>query len=167
MSGEDKQTTMSEFKSGSLDMLVATTVIEVGVDVPNANIIVIEDPQRLGLAQLHQLRGRVGRGQQQAFCMLYSTSELNPTARERLEFLCGTTDGLKIAQKDLEIRGPGEYLGTKQTGVAGRKIADLFKDQALIPQANQLARVITDSDPATAQKLVKRWTRTESAFTQA
>ncbi len=164
--GDEKQQIMEQFKKGELDMLVATTVIEVGVDVPNANIIVIEDPQRLGLAQLHQLRGRVGRGQQQAFCMLYCTSDLSATARERLEFLCKTNDGLEIAQKDLEIRGPGEYLGTKQTGVAGMRVAEFLRDQNLIPSANKLAKKITNSDVEIANKLIKRWTKADSGFTQ-
>ncbi len=167
LSGEEKQQVMKDFKDGNLDMLVATTVIEVGVDVPNANIIVIEDPQRLGLAQLHQLRGRVGRGQKQSFCMLYSTTELSSAASERLKYLCENSDGLKIAEKDLEIRGPGEYLGTKQTGVAGMKVADFLKDQAVISKANSLARKITDNDPATAKKLIERWTRADSTFTNA
>lgn len=167
MPGDEKQQVMDDFKNGRIDMLVATTVIEVGVDVPNANIIVIEDPQRLGLAQLHQLRGRVGRGQKQSFCMLYSTTDLSSAATERLSFLCNNSDGLRIAEKDLEIRGPGEYLGTKQTGVAGMKIADFLKDQDIISQANDLAKKITDTSPATARKLIERWTKANSAFTKA
>ncbi len=164
--GEDKQRIMQEFKDGSLDVLIATTVIEVGVDVPNATVIVIEDPQRLGLAQLHQLRGRVGRGQRQSYCMLYAASELSETARERLDFLSGCTDGLKIAEKDLELRGPGEYMGTRQTGSAGLRIAEFLRDSSLIPQANELARDIAEHRQEVAEKLISRWTSSDSTFTQ-
>lgn len=167
MDPQTKQQVMDEFKAGTIDLLVATTVIEVGVDVPNANIIIIEDPERLGLAQLHQLRGRVGRGQEQAFCLLYSTSPLSPQGRERLEFLANNHNGLKIAEKDLEIRGPGEYLGTKQTGVASMKIANLLRDQNLVPEANRIAQEIACDSPEVIQKLISRWINTNTSFTHA
>ncbi len=167
MTSQEKQEVMDQFKQGEIDVLVATTVIEVGVDVPNANIIIIEDPDRLGLAQLHQLRGRVGRGQEQAFCILFTTGTISNQGRERLQFLANNHNGLKIAEKDLEIRGPGEYLGTKQTGVATMKIADLLRDQNLVPMANSLAQEIATNNPDLVPKLISRWIKTNSDFTQA
>lgn len=167
MTAHDKQAVMDKFKNGEVDVLVATTVIEVGVDVPNANIIIIEDPERLGLAQLHQLRGRVGRGQEQAFCILFTTGPISTQGRERLEFLSNNHNGLKIAEKDLEIRGPGEYLGTKQTGVAAMKIADLLRDQYLVPEANRLAQDIATNRPDLVPKLIARWINSNEAFTHA
>jgi len=126
-------------KQGKLDLLVATTVIEVGVDVPNASLMIIENPERLGLAQLHQLRGRVGRGLgRKSLCVMYS-GPLSKTASKRLGVLRESTDGFYIAEKDLEIRGPGEILGTKQTGIADLKIADLIRDAALIPDIKNMA----------------------------
>src|SRR5690606_4002848 len=120
-----KDKAMQDFKSGATQLLVATTVIEVGVDVPNASLMVIENAERLGLAQLHQLRGRVGRGARESTCVLLYRSPLSYTARERLATLRDSTDGFVIAQKDLELRGPGELLGTRQTGLAELKVADL------------------------------------------
>ncbi|MGZ0788003.1 helicase-related protein, partial [Pseudomonas saponiphila] len=128
----EKQQIMADFKAGIIHLLVATTVIEVGVDVPNASLMIIENPERLGLAQLHQLRGRVGRGAIASHCVLLYKAPLSHTATQRLSVLRQSNDGFIIAQKDLEIRGPGEVLGTKQTGLAELKIADLVRDQALI-----------------------------------
>ena len=132
---------MASFKQGELHLLVATTVIEVGVDVPNASLMIIENPERLGLAQLHQLRGRVGRGRGAvaSHCVLLYKTPLSKTAQIRLQVLRDSNDGFVIAQKDLEIRGPGELLGTRQTGNAEFKVADLLRDQAMIPEVQRLA----------------------------
>src|SRR5690606_21140240 len=130
----EKQATMRAFKAGGLDLLVATTVIEVGVDVPNASLMVIENAERLGLAQLHQLRGRVGRGSAASSCVLLYQPPLSAMARERLDTLRQTSDGFAIAEKDLQLRGPGELLGTRQTGLAAFRMADLARDADLLPR---------------------------------
>ena len=135
----EKQTTMQAFKAGELDLLVATTVIEVGVDVPNASLMVIENAERLGLAQLHQLRGRVGRGSAASSCVLLYQQPLSMLARQRLDTLRQTNDGFVIAEKDLQLRGPGELLGTRQTGIASFRMADLARDADLLPQVHALA----------------------------
>ncbi len=137
MKPAEKQAVMKRFKDGELHLLVATTVIEVGVDVPNASLMIIENPERLGLAQLHQLRGRVGRGNIASHCVLLYHAPLSKTAQKRLGVLRESSDGFMIAQRDLEIRGPGELLGTKQTGIAEFKVADLVRDQHLIPQVQK------------------------------
>ncbi len=129
----EKQQVMADFKAGELDLLVATTVIEVGVDVPNASLMIIENPERLGLAQLHQLRGRVGRGSAVSHCVLLYHAPLSATAQARLSVLRESNDGFVIAQRDLEIRGPGELLGTKQTGQVSYRIADLSRDAQFNP----------------------------------
>ncbi len=157
MKAAEKQQVMADFKDGKLDLLVATTVIEVGVDVPNASLMIIENPERLGLAQLHQLRGRVGRGAVASHCVLLYHAPLTKTAGQRLGVLRDTNDGFIIAQKDLEIRGPGELLGTRQTGLADLKIADLVRDQALLPEVQRLARYLTDRHPAVVEPLIRRW----------
>ncbi|VXA76784.1 MULTISPECIES: ATP-dependent DNA helicase RecG [Aeromonas] len=153
----EKQRVMEEFKAGILQLLVATTVIEVGVDVPNASLMIIENPERLGLAQLHQLRGRVGRGSVASHCVLLYHAPLSKTAQSRLGVLRETNDGFLIAQRDLELRGPGELLGTRQTGLADLKIADLVRDQPLIPQVQKMARFLMDRHPAHVEPLIRRW----------
>ncbi|AWL13350.1 DNA helicase [Saliniradius amylolyticus] len=153
----EKQQIMQAFKDNELDLLVATTVIEVGVDVPNASLMVIENPERLGLAQLHQLRGRVGRGAVESHCVLMYQAPLSKTASMRLGVLRQSNDGFYIAQQDLEIRGPGELLGTRQTGLANLKIADLVRDAHLIPQVQELAQRLWQSHPAHAQAMINRW----------
>ncbi|MGK4474921.1 ATP-dependent DNA helicase RecG [Aeromonas molluscorum] len=153
----EKQRVMEEFKAGILQLLVATTVIEVGVDVPNASLMIIENPERLGLAQLHQLRGRVGRGSVASHCVLLYHAPLSKTAQSRLGVLRETNDGFLIAQRDLELRGPGELLGTRQTGLADLKIADLVRDQSLIPQVQKLARYLMDQHPGHVEPLIRRW----------
>jgi ATP-dependent DNA helicase RecG len=153
----EKQQVMDNFKQGKLDLLVATTVIEVGVDVPNASLMIIENPERLGLAQLHQLRGRVGRGSVESHCVLMYSGPLSKTASKRLGVLRESTDGFYIAEKDLEIRGPGEILGTKQTGIADLKIADLIRDAALIPEIKNMAEFIWREYPSNSQALINRW----------
>ncbi|HDT6075527.1 TPA: ATP-dependent DNA helicase RecG [Aeromonas veronii bv. veronii] len=153
----EKQRVMEEFKAGILQLLVATTVIEVGVDVPNASLMIIENPERLGLAQLHQLRGRVGRGAVASHCVLLYHAPLSKTAQSRLGALRETNDGFLIAQRDLELRGPGELLGTRQTGLADLKIADLVRDQPLIPQVQKMARFLMDRHPSHVEPLIRRW----------
>ncbi|MCU4675041.1 ATP-dependent DNA helicase RecG [Catenovulum sp. 2E275] len=167
MKAGEKQQVMDQFKQGKMDLLVATTVIEVGVDVPNASLMIIENPERLGLAQLHQLRGRVGRGSTASHCVLMYKAPLSDTGSKRLAVMRESTDGFYIAQKDLEIRGPGELLGTKQTGDMNFKIADLLRDSELIPQARNLARQIINQQPELTAKLIKRWVGSKEIYTQA
>ena len=157
MKAAEKQATMRAFKDGALGLLVATTVIEVGVDVPNASLMVIENAERLGLAQLHQLRGRVGRGSAASSCVLLYQSPLSALARQRLDTLRQTSDGFAIAEKDLELRGPGELLGTRQTGIAAFRMADLARDADLLPRVHALADRLLQTQPALADRIVARW----------
>ncbi|MCX7562696.1 ATP-dependent DNA helicase RecG [Xanthomonadaceae bacterium XH05] len=157
MKPAEKQATMMAFKSGDIQLLVATTVIEVGVDVPNASLMLIENAERLGLAQLHQLRGRVGRGAAASSCVLMYKAPLSPLARERLAVMRETTDGFRIAEKDLELRGPGEFLGTRQTGLAGFRIADPVRDAALLPHVQVAADALLATAPHIADRLIDRW----------
>lgn len=157
MKSADKQATMRAFKDGQLDVLVATTVIEVGVDVPRASLMLIENAERLGLAQLHQLRGRVGRGAAVSTCVLIYQPPLSALARARIDTLRQTTDGFAIAQKDLELRGPGELLGTRQTGLAQFRVADLLRDAPLLPLVQHIAADLLARDPERAQRLIARW----------
>ncbi|EPX7409182.1 ATP-dependent DNA helicase RecG [Cronobacter dublinensis] len=157
MKPTEKQAVMQAFKRGEIHLLVATTVIEVGVDVPNASLMIIENPERLGLAQLHQLRGRVGRGAVASHCVLLYKSPLSATAQKRLQVLRDSNDGFVIAQKDLEIRGPGELLGTRQTGNAEFRVANLLRDQALIPEVQRIARHIHERYTEQAAALIERW----------
>ncbi len=167
MKPQEKQAVMQAFKQGELQLLVATTVIEVGVDVPNASLMIIENPERLGLAQLHQLRGRVGRGAVASHCVLLYKSPLSKTAQKRLQVLRDSNDGFVIAQCDLEIRGPGELLGTRQTGNAAFKVADLLRDQAMIPEVQRIARHIHQHYPQQAQALIERWLPETERYTNA
>ena len=157
LKADQKEAVMQAFKAGELDLLVATTVIEVGVDVPNASLMIIENPERLGLAQLHQLRGRVGRGSTASHCVLLYKSPLSKTAAERLGVLRDSNDGFVIAQRDLEIRGPGELLGHRQTGLTQMKVADIERDADLIPSAQTLAERLLNDYPVTAAALIERW----------
>jgi len=157
MKASQKQATMRAFKDGELDLLVATTVIEVGVDVPRASLMIVENAERLGLAQLHQLRGRVGRGAAASSCVLLYQPPLSQMARQRLDVLRNTADGFVIAEKDLELRGPGELLGTRQTGLAGFRIADLARDAGLLPQVHALADRLLARHPDVADRVVARW----------
>lgn len=169
MKSVDKQAIMQAFKSGSLDLLIATTVIEVGVDVPNASLMVIENAERLGLSQLHQLRGRVGRGSTKSFCVLLYQKPLSETGTERLNVLRDSTDGFVIAQKDLELRGPGELLGKRQTGNVGYYLADLIRDEQLFAIAQRLAKHLI-ADPARkadVSQLIHRWMPEASRYTNA
>ncbi|RXA94230.1 ATP-dependent DNA helicase RecG [Yersinia sp. 2105 StPb PI] len=167
MKGPEKQAVMQAFKQGELQLLVATTVIEVGVDVPNASLMIIDNPERLGLAQLHQLRGRVGRGAVASHCVLLYKTPLSKTAQMRLQVLRDSNDGFVIAQRDLEIRGPGELLGTRQTGSAEFKVADLLRDQAMIPEVQRVARHLHQQYPEHARALIERWLPERVRYTNA
>jgi len=157
LKASEKLATMVAFKAGEIDLLVATTVIEVGVDVPSASLMIIENAERLGLAQLHQLRGRVGRGSAVSRCVLLYQAPLSNMARARLETMRQTNDGFLIAEKDLELRGPGELLGTRQTGLAAFRMADLARDADLLPGVHALAERLLAEAPAVADTVVRRW----------
>jgi ATP-dependent DNA helicase RecG len=147
MKSDVKQYEMQRFKKGETQIMVATTVIEVGVDIPNASVMVIENAERFGLAQLHQLRGRVGRGADQSYCVLMSSFKLSADARVRLETMVRTNNGFEIADTDLKLRGPGDLMGTQQSGVLDLKIADLGKDGAILQLAREKAYEILATDP--------------------
>jgi len=153
----EREPVMADFAAGALDLLVATTVIEVGVDVPNASLMIIENPERLGLAQLHQLRGRVGRGSVRSHCVLLYHAPLSSQARARLAILRERSDGFEIARKDLQLRGPGEVLGTRQTGGVQFRIADPAGDEKLLPAARQTADLILERHPGHVRPLIERW----------
>ena len=162
----EKDRIMQAFKAGEIDLLVATTVIEVGVDVPNASLMIIENAERLGLSQLHQLRGRVGRGSEQSSCVLMYKSPLGEVARERLSIMRDTTDGFEIAQRDLEIRGPGEVLGTRQTGILELRVADLMRDQQLMPNVVAASKLVFDQYPDLIEPLLHRWMKQGLQFAE-
>ncbi|WP_313102593.1 ATP-dependent DNA helicase RecG [Stutzerimonas nitrititolerans] len=159
MKPAEKAAVMLEFKEGRLQLLVATTVIEVGVDVPNASLMIIENPERLGLAQLHQLRGRVGRGSAASHCVLLYHPPLSQIGRQRLAIMRDTNDGFVIAEKDLELRGPGEMLGTRQTGLLQFKVADLMRDADLLPAVRDAAQALLERWPQHVSPLLERWLR--------
>jgi len=152
-----KEALMAAFKDATLDLLVATTVIEVGVDVPNASLMIIENPERLGLAQLHQLRGRVGRGSRQSSCVLLYQPPLSGNAHQRLAVMRTTNDGFEIARRDMELRGPGEVLGTRQTGEMQFHIADLLRDESLLMFVESAAAQLTELAPKNVAPLIRRW----------
>ncbi len=153
----EKQLVMDAFARGDLHLLVATTVIEVGVDVPNASLMVIEHAERFGLSQLHQLRGRVGRGAAASACLLMYQGPLGPVAKQRLAIMRETNDGFEIARRDLEIRGPGEFLGARQSGQAMLRFADLETDQWLVEKARNVAQQLLMSQPDVADAHLARW----------
>ncbi len=159
MRPEEKDKVMHTFKEGDADLLVATTVIEVGVDVPKASLMIIENAERFGLAQLHQLRGRVGRGAEKSHCVLMYRAPLSEISHKRLATLRHTTDGFEIAQHDLAIRGPGELLGTKQTGMLMFRVADLVRDQDLLAEVKKTAEILVQTDPDYCQLVIERWLR--------
>ena len=159
MKPAEKAAVMDQFKQGQLQLLVATTVIEVGVDVPNASLMIIENPERLGLAQLHQLRGRVGRGSAASHCVLLYHAPLSQLGRQRLAIMRETCDGFVIAEKDLELRGPGEMLGTRQTGLLQFKVADLMRDADLLPAVRDAAQALLEHWPQHVSPLLERWLR--------
>lgn len=164
LKGTEKAAIMSQFKAGEIDLLVATTVIEVGVDVPNASLMIIENPERLGLSQLHQLRGRVGRGARQSYCVLMYSTPLSRQGRERLNIMRESSDGFTIAEKDLELRGPGEVLGTRQTGIMDFKIADFELSNSLLPQSQACAHEILQHYPERVKPLIQRWLGTNQRY---
>lgn len=167
MKADEKEAVIQAFKRAEIDILVATTVIEVGVDVPNASIMVIENPERLGLSQIHQLRGRVGRGARESFCILLVKSGLSAQARNRVEIIRSHQDGFVIAQKDLELRGAGEVLGTRQTGEASFKIADLLRDQKWFPQVGELAQLLQKNEYAGIRaELLRNWIGHKQGYTE-
>lgn len=166
MKAPEKAEIMAAFKSGDLHLLVATTVIEVGVDVPNASLMIIENPERLGLAQLHQLRGRVGRGSTASHCVLLYHPPLSALGRERLSIMRESSDGFVIAEKDLELRGPGEVLGTRQTGLVQFRIADLVRDADLLPLVQQAAVTFMQYHPQSVSALIDRWLAEGQQFAQ-
>ncbi len=157
MKGSDRDRIMDSFRAGDVHVLVATTVIEVGVDVPNASLMIIENAERLGLAQLHQLRGRVGRGSDRSHCVLIHSNRLSSMAKERLAVMLETNDGFKIAETDMRLRGAGELLGTRQTGAKMFRVADLPRDVGLIPDVGETAGVILDRHPELVRPLIRRW----------
>lgn len=164
MKAREKDAVMARFKAGDIDLLVATTVIEVGVDVPNASLMVIENAERMGLAQLHQLRGRVGRGALASTCVLLYRAPLTEIARERLAVMRKTNDGFEISRRDLELRGPGELFGTKQTGLAQLRVADLLRDADLLPQVQATAELMLAKNEANIPPLLRRWTGAGERF---
>ena len=164
MRSKEKEAVMQSFKQGNIHLLVATTVIEVGVDVPNASLMIIENAERLGLAQLHQLRGRVGRGNIESHCVLLYQQPLSELAQIRLTTIRSTHDGFAIAQRDLEIRGPGEVLGTKQTGLLNMRIANIERDQLLLSLVAQAGKIMLKNYPEQCQKLVERWVKNELTY---
>jgi len=160
----EKETVMADFKSGRLALLVATTVIEVGVDIPNASLMIIENPERLGLAQLHQLRGRVGRGSDASHCVLLYQAPLSANGKQRLGALRESSDGFYIAEKDLQLRGPGEVLGTRQTGLMEFRIAELPTHNHLLDEVQSIANQIRDAHPERVDPLIQRWTGSSQQF---
>lgn len=167
MSAEEKQSIMNAFSSGEVDILVATTVIEVGVDVPNASVMIIEHAERFGLSQLHQLRGRVGRGSKQSFCLLLYAPNLSEVGKERLSVIRSSTDGFEIARQDLRLRGPGEFMGAKQSGAPLLRFADLDTDVELLDAARQAAQTWLTTDPKSALQHARRWFADSGNFLQA
>ena len=153
----EKERVMIDFKAEVINLLVATTVIEVGVDVPNASLMIIENAERMGLSQLHQLRGRIGRGARGSHCVLLYKSPLSEIAQKRLQVMREHSDGFVVAEKDLELRGPGDLLGTRQTGIPQMKIANLARDIIYLPRIRQIANSILTDHPSKVDKLTHRW----------
>jgi ATP-dependent DNA helicase RecG len=166
MKADQKQRVVQRFKQGEINLLVATTVIEVGVNVPDASLMVIENAERLGLAQLHQLRGRVGRGSRQSTCVLMYQPPLSDTGKQRLQVLRETSDGFRVAEKDLQLRGPGELLGTRQTGLMQLRIADIVRDEYWFDEVKSAARIMLREHPEAVRPLVRRWLGHADRFSQ-
>jgi len=167
LSPKNKQETVEQFKNSETLVLVSTTVVEVGVDIPDADIMVIENAERFGLAQLHQLRGRIGRGSRESFCILLHKDKIKDISQQRLDVLVETQDGFKIAEKDLEIRGPGEIMGAQQTGVVPMKYTNLVRDSQYLMETKKVAEQICEEDPKLANQLIDRWISGSIAFADA
>ena len=163
----ERLATMDAFKRGEIGLLVATTVIEVGVDVPRASLMIIENAERLGLAQLHQLRGRVGRGSVASHCVLLYQPPLSLNGRARLDAMRDTADGFVLAERDLALRGPGELLGTRQTGLMGLRFADLRRDAALLPAVRTAAATLLERHPESVEPLLERWLPGRTRYAEA
>jgi ATP-dependent DNA helicase RecG len=166
MKARDKEAVMRAFKEGHTQVLVATTVIEVGVDVPNASLMIIENAERMGLAQLHQLRGRIGRGADDASCVLMYRPPLGAEAERRIRVMRETTDGFRIAEEDLRLRGPGEVLGTRQTGTMQLRVADLLRDQDLLPRVRRAADRLLAQQTTGSEALLARWIGSAARYGQ-
>jgi ATP-dependent DNA helicase RecG len=164
MTSDARDAAMRRFKAGETDLLVATTVIEVGVDVANASLMIIEGAERMGLAQLHQLRGRVGRGKARSTCVLLYAPGMSRLARERIDVMRQTTDGFVIAEKDLELRGPGEVLGTRQTGLEELRVADLRRDADLLPLVVSVSDRLAAEFPERVAPLIRRWIKSDAEY---
>jgi len=147
MRREEKERIMDSFRKREIDILVSTSVIEVGIDIPNANLMLIENAERFGLAQLHQLRGRIGRGEKQSYCFLVTGKKISREGKERVRIMCEVTDGFRIAEEDLKLRGPGEFFGTRQWGMLNLKIGDLIKDARALYSARKEAFQLVEKDP--------------------
>jgi ATP-dependent DNA helicase RecG len=167
LSSKEKQRQVRKFKDSETSVLVSTTVVEVGVDIPDADIMVIENAERFGLAQLHQLRGRIGRGSKESFCILLHKDKIGDISSQRLDVLIETQDGFKIAEKDLEIRGPGEIMGAQQTGIVPMKYTNLVRDSQYLMGSKKVAEVICDENPELANQLINRWISGSIAFADA
>jgi len=167
LSPSEKQKQIESFKNSEISVLVSTTVVEVGLDIPDADIMVIENAERFGLAQLHQLRGRIGRGTTESFCILLHKDKLGDISSQRLDVLVETQDGFKIAEKDLEIRGPGEIMGAQQTGVIPMKYTNLVRDHKYLMGTKKVAESICEKDPELANQLIDRWISGSIAFADA
>ncbi|MCP4236066.1 MAG: ATP-dependent DNA helicase RecG, partial [Aestuariibacter sp.] len=167
MKAAEKESVIQAFKSAETQILVATTVIEVGVDVPNASIMIIENPERLGLSQIHQLRGRVGRGSRESFCILLVKNNLSESSKNRMNIIRKHQDGFIIAEQDLQIRGAGEVLGTRQTGAASFKIADLLQDQKWFAEVDTLAGIMrSSSHQSMRRQLLRNWVGVRQIYTE-
>jgi ATP-dependent DNA helicase RecG len=166
LSADDKEVTMRRFQRGEIDVLVATTVIEVGVDVPNATVMVIEHAERFGLAQLHQLRGRVGRGAAKSYCILVTGAKTSPQGEERLAAMVRTQNGFELAELDLQLRGPGEFFGTRQAGLPDFRVANLLRDRALLELAKvESAEFVRNADAeASPDEKARVWVRLKDAW---
>ena len=154
MKGEAKDRIMKDFKSAKIQILVSTTVIEVGIDIPNATVMVIEHAERFGLSQLHQLRGRIGRGAEQSYCFLIADAK-TPESKARLKAMIDSTDGFHIAEVDLRLRGPGDFYGTRQSGLPEFRVADIIRDEKILKVARQAAFDLLESDPKSAERIFK------------
>ena len=166
-SANKKQEQIQSFKDSKTSILVSTTVVEVGVDIPDADIMIIENAERFGLAQLHQLRGRIGRGTKESFCILLHKDKIQDVSSQRLQVLVDSQDGFKIAEEDLVIRGPGEIMGAQQTGIVPMKYTNLVRDSQYLMETKKVAELICNEEPELANQLIERWISGSIAFADA